>query len=587
MSASDTNMVEFTERRELEAALAAVMAERDALLEEQKRLSAEQDKLRTAYRELKFELELLRRRIFVAKAERVDTRQLQLEFAAKMAELDELANKGGADNDEEKSTESQKGGDEKGSAKSKKKPTGRRNLNELEIPEERVELTDPTFDGKFPRIGCEESTKLAWRRGGFVRIVVARVKYRISNDQGDSGVETTPMPEEIRPRSLAAPSLLAHVASSKFCDGLPLHRLEDIFSRDGVPIDRGSMSRWLEDVGSTCGATVVHAMRTEAKTTAFCLATDATGIAIQPAPAADKKRQACKRGHFFVTIADRDHVFFDYQPRETSKAVAEMFRGFTGYVQADAKSVFDILFRPPDKRPKPDDDDLPPDNSKKSEVGCWAHARRKFWETAAMKCAVSREALMRIGRIFEHDQKWKGLPPEKVKAHRNQFIRPEVESFFTWARVENEKVKHARGALRSAFGYVIRHSEALQRFLEDGRLKLDNNHSERELRRIAVGRKAWLFAGSDDHAEATGHLFSLIASARLHDLDPELYLRDLFRVLAQWPRDRYLELAPRYWAQTRERLIAAELEQEVGPLTVPEVLTKAPSEPTPQESTAS
>lgn len=157
-----------------------------------------------------------------------------------------------------------------------------------------------------------------------------------------------------------------------------------------------------------------------------------------------------------------------------------------------------------------------------------------------MKCEVSREALMRIGRIFEHDQKWKGLPPEKVKAHRNQFIRPEVEAFFSWATIEYEKVKPARGALRSAFGYVTRHREALMRFLEDGRLKLDNNHSERELRRIAVGRKAWLFAGSDDHAEATGHIFSLIASARMHDLDPELYLRDLIRVLAHWPSERYL-----------------------------------------------
>jgi hypothetical protein len=105
--------------------------------------------------------------------------------------------------------------------------------------------------------------------------------------------------------------------------------------------------------------------------------------------------------------------------------------------------------------------------------------------------------------------------------------------------------------------------------VEDGRLVLDNNRSERALRTIAVGRKAWLFCGSDDHAEAAANHFSLIASARLHGLDPEAYLRDLLRVLPHWPKDRNLELAPKHWAATRARLDARELELEIGPLTVP------------------
>ncbi|WP_370644260.1 transposase domain-containing protein [Myxococcus sp. RHSTA-1-4] len=113
---------------------------------------------------------------------------------------------------------------------------------------------------------------------------------------------------------------------------------------------------------------------------------------------------------------------------------------------------------------------------------------------------------------------------------------------------------------------------------EDGARASDtNNRSERELRRIAVGRKAWLFVGSDDHAQSAGHLFTLIATARLHRLNPEAYLRDLLRVLAHWPRERYLELAPKYWAATRARLVAAELDAEVGNLTIPEPLAP-PSE---------
>ena len=108
------------------------------------------------------------------------------------------------------------------------------------------------------------------------------------------------------------------------------------------------------------------------------------------------------------------------------------------------------------------------------------------------------------------------------------------------------------------------------RVLDDGRLILENNRSERALRgSIAIGRKAWLFVGSDDHAQNAGNLFSLIASCKLHGLDPETYLRDLFRVLAHWPKDRYLELAPKYWASTRARLDAVQLAREISPLTVP------------------
>jgi hypothetical protein len=166
-------------------------------------------------------------------------------------------------------------------------------------------------------------------------------------------------------------------------------------------------------------------------------------------------------------------------------------------------------------------------------------------------------------------QRREHCPANEIKRLRNIHSRPLVEAFFTWAEAEYEKVRAVRGPLRSAFGYLMRQKTALMRLLDDGRLRLDNNHSEGELRRIAVGRKAWLFVGGDDHGTSAGHLFSLIASARLHRLDPEEYLRDLFRVLGQWPRDRYLELAPKYWAATRARLNPIELANEVGTITIP------------------
>jgi hypothetical protein len=200
------------------------------------------------------------------------------------------------------------------------------------------------------------------------------------------------------------------------------------------------------------------------------------------------------------------------------------------------------------------------------------HCRRGFWEATTAKSVVAREGLARIGRIFELEATWSDGPPEQIHRLRQAHLRPHVEAFFTWAEQEYEKVRAERGLLPKALGYAVRHQEALQRFLEDGRLLLDNNRSERELRSVAVGRKAWLFVGSDDHAQSAGHLLTLIATAKLHGLDPEAYLRDLLRVLAHWPRERYLELAPKYWAATRARLVAAELDAEVGELTVPEPL---------------
>ena len=167
---------------------------------------------------------------------------------------------------------------------------------------------------------------------------------------------------------------------------------------------------------------------------------------------------------------------------------------------------------------------------------------------------------------------WRNKPPEELHRLRQAHLRLHVDAFFSWAEAEHQTVREQRGLLRKALGYAVRQREALRRFLEDGRLLLENNRSERELRRIAVGRKAWLFVGSDDHAQSAGHLFTLIATARLHRLDPEAYLRDLLRVLAHWPRERYLELAPKYWAATRARLVAAELDAEVGQLTVPQPL---------------
>lgn len=547
-SRGETAESEALRRRvaELEGALALQTSKLAAV-------TTERDHLRRAYEQLREQLELLKRRIFVAKAERIDVQQLELEFAEKKAELDALAETLGL------ATEA-----EKLERKARKKPKGRRNLREVEMPEERIELFDAEREGKVERIGFEESCRLGYRRGGPIRIVVARATYKIpATENAPAQLVTVKRPKELFERSLLAPSMLAHVLTAKYAMGLPFYRLEEALAREGIALDRGSMSRVAENAGATLGA-IVLAMADDARKNAFCLSTDATGIAIQPVPLADKSRQACKKGHFFVVLADQDHVFFEYQPKHTSAAVCDMFKGFSGYLQADAHAIYEALFR---------GEAVQGGHPPPTEVACWSHARRKFWEAATAKHPLGREGLYRMRRIFELDASWADEPPDKRRALRDEKLRPFIDDFFRWNAQEFAHVKSQRGLVASAFGYAERQAVALRRFLDDGRLRMTNNHSERAVRPVAIGRKAWLFFGSDDHAAAAANLFSLIASCKLHKLDPETYFADIFRVMPSWPCERYLELAPKFWNATRARIDPVALAQPFGDLVVPPAST--------------
>ena len=352
-------------------------------------VTAERDKLRRAYEQLKAQLELLRRRIFLAKAERIDTRQLEIEFAETQAKLVKLATELGETG--EQTVPEGDAGSDGGGRPSRTKPKGRRRLVDLDIPEERVEILDPALEGVVERIGFEESYHAAYRRGGPVRIVKARAVYKKAA-VGDEAPEIVkaPNPKEIYERGMLAPSLIAHILTKKFRWGMPFHRVALELQSQGLDLDDSTMCRYAEHVGATFGF-IVAACANEAMQTAFCLSTDATGVAIQPVRIPDGRRQACAKGHFFVVLADKDHVFFEYQPKHTSDAVCAMFRGFKGYVQADAHCVYDALFR----GEAVDEGDKPPD-----EVGCWSHARRRMWEAAVtVKDPEAREGLLRIRAI--------------------------------------------------------------------------------------------------------------------------------------------------------------------------------------------
>ncbi len=553
-------------------------------------VTSERDNLRRAYRQLMEQFELLRRRIFMAKAERVDATQLELEFEKTKQKLDELAQKlAGVGTPDANPDASSAGSDQetvgtrpsgKPPSKPKTAPKGRRNLADADhLPEHRIEIRDAELEKNGALfIDWELSYKYGYQRPQPVRVVIARAKYKtpIANDElKDASVieqdgsrftiVTAPLPALLIRRGLLAPSMLARIIVQKFRFGMPFFRQEEQFETDGIQLDRGTMARSVEEVGACLGA-IVLACADDARKNAFCLSTDATGVAIRPEPLPDGRRQPCRKGHFFVVLADKKHIFFEFQSKHTSAAVCEMFRGFSGYIQADAHTIYDALFR----GDAIDDASEPP-----TEVACWAHARRRFWEAAVCGFAVGREGLLRIRKLYEPDQAWSELPPATRLQKRKTILRPLVDEFFVWVRAQNDLTSQVRGLVTKALGYVIRQELALRRFLDDGRLRMDNNPSENAIRIIATGRKAWLFFGSDDHAQAAANLYSLIASCKLHGLDPERYLAEVIRIMPYWPREHYLELAPAYWAQTRARLNPRELDAELGFITVPPIATHA------------
>jgi len=525
-------------------------------------------RLRAAYTSALEQLTLLRRKLFAARAERRPAAAEQLAFDAMFEQVRALAKA------IEAAEDAAPGGGGAGEKKSDKRPKGRRDLATADLPEERVEVTDPEMEARgAERIGVETSYRLAFQRGGMRRVAVDRVVYKapdVTPPEAGAANDATalivraPLPKELFRRCLLAPSMVAHLLCAKYRMGVPFYRLEQKFALEGVSLDRGTMCRYAEDAGATLGA-IVEAAREEAFETAFCLSTDATGVSIQLGPLEGRERGACRKGHFFVVLADKDHVFFEYQPKHTSAAVCEMFRGFTGYIQADAHAIYDALFRgTPPRGQRPDPGRGPPP----IELGCWSHCRRNYWEAAVCKHALGVEGLRRIDVIFAAEAKLADLAPAQRKVLRDAHVRPLVDEFFAWAKAEHARPRE-RGLVATALGYTLNQEQPLRCFLEDGRLRMDNNASERALRSIATGRKAWLFFGSDDHASAAANLFSLIASCKLHRLDPETYLAEVVRVMPYWPRERYLELVPKHWARTRARLDAVEMSRPLGHVTVP------------------
>lgn len=541
---------------------------------------------------LAHEVALLKRRLYGNKTERSLTSEVQLALGDLLAGEAQLQKE--LDKKIKEATDAAPPAPE---GDGKPRPHGRRNLAASKLPRVLIEIVHEALEAQgCRRIGFEDSHQLAFRPGGFYILVKRVAKYEVitavpvmsfaganapvetavaedpivqtptSSPPADvertTTVVTTPSPDTLFPKALLHTSTIAHILTSKFALGTPLYRLEQALADQDVPLDRGMMGRYVEHAGNTLGATIVAAMWRDAIANGCVISTDATGALIQPTKARDGKSLACKKGHFFTAIVDADAVLFQYVEKHTSDVVRQLFGEFRGVLQADASAVYNILERGPPK----DVDDT--ETTGVTLVGCFAHCRRYFFEAALCRYTVGVQGLMRIRAIFAADRAGQRVAQDERTAYRNTHLRPMFDEFFTWARAARETAVGNNLATK-ALGYALNQEGELRRVLDDGAIPLDNTRAERALRKIVVGRKNWMFYGSDTHAEAAAAIFSLIASCRLHRLDPFAYLDDVLRVLPYWPRDRYLELTPGHWTATRARLNPDELEIQIGSFTVP------------------
>ncbi|MBL9020547.1 MAG: transposase [Myxococcales bacterium] len=275
-------------------------------------------------------------------------------------------------------------------------------------------------------------------------------------------------PPRLFPRSLCHTSVYAWLAVEKFALGVSCYRLEQSLETEEESLDRGTMCRYLEELGATLGATVVEAMFADARDNCHVLSTDATGAAIQPEPSADGRRQTCKKGHFFTIVADCDHVLFHYTDSHSSDAVKSLFKGFSGHLQCDASPVCDILDRGvPTLLPEADDDE------RLSLVGCWAHCHRYFFEAAITKHRSAIEGLKKIREMFRVDAQFAKLQPRDRKRRRATELAPLIDDFFRWVE-QARRTEVGRTRATKAPGYAHNQEQELRRVLEDGKLALDN-----------------------------------------------------------------------------------------------------------------
>ena len=343
-------------------------------------------------------------------------------------------------------------------------------------------------------------------------------------------------------RGLPGPALLAHVVSNKYCLHQPLYRQSQLYGFAGVPLDRSVMAQWVRAVDELLNP-IVRAVRHYALGGGHLHADDT------PLPVLDPGRGRTRAGYLWTYVRDErgwgsqqpPAVWFEYAPERGGKHPREHLRDFSGVVHCDGYAGMNELFGIFIKRRK---SRAGPARMKRSL--CWSHARRKLFEMfVALNSPIAAEAVDRIDILYEIEREIRGLDPEARLAERKARSVPLLNELYRWLTGKLAQLPRS-SPLAKAIRYTVKpqHWPALTYYCTDGRAEMSNNAAERSLRDVALGRRSYLFAGSDAGGERAASMYSLIGCCKLVEIDPEAYLRHVLERIADHPINRIQELLP-------------------------------------------
>jgi transposase len=379
---------------------------------------------------------------------------------------------------------------------------------------ERIELPpEALFDADGNRlkiIGWEKSEKLKYEPGKLSVLEIYRAKYGI--DSGDY-VKTAPPEPSVVPKGMATPSILAAIAVSKYGDGLPLYRLEDIFKRQGVDLPRTTMARWM--VQASEALTPIWNVLSEKWLESFYVACDETKVQVLK----EKGRTAESKSWMIVRstpFGPKKVVLFDYSESRAQDVMMTLMTDYKGYLQTDALNVYDKI-----------------SNTKGViGLGCNMHARRRF-ESAAVDGAAAGKSLGAQGvkfykDLYDIEEEVREKPPDERRLIRNERALPIFEKMKVWAENQLSKLP-IKSKIGSAIRYFLNEYDRLTAYLKDGRLEMDNGFTERAIRKFAIGRNNWLFADTVNGAKASAILYSLVVTAKVNGVNPHAALEKLIQ----------------------------------------------------------
>jgi transposase len=330
-------------------------------------------------------------------------------------------------------------------------------------------------------------------------------------------------------RSLAGAGLLAHVLVSKYADHLPLYRQSEIYRREGVDLDRSTLADWVGATSRTLQPLVDALQR-------YVLTAEKLHADDVPVPVLEPGRGKTKTGRLWTYVRDdrpagsqeAAAVWFAYSPDRKSEHPAQHLKTYKGILQADGYAGFQKLY----------------ETGRIVEAACWAHARRKFHELyQAHRSPVAKEAIDRIAQLYAIEEDIRGRSPDERRMVRHTRSRPLLDAMQIWLKATIAKMSR-KSDVAMAIHYALERWRALTLFCDDGRVEMDNNAAERSLRAVALGRKNYLFAGSDAGGERAAAIYSLLGTAKLNGMDPEAYLTAVLQRIADHPVNRIAELLP-------------------------------------------